>query len=101
MVDCILFFCKQKTAYELRISDWGSDVCSSDLDMRLRAVAIMGALGLAGCTPVAVGDAVTLKASLPQRPPQSADLSALLARMSLERKEIGRAPCRERVCRYV
>src|SRR3546814_6581819 len=28
----ILFFCfKQKTAYELRISDWSSDVCSSDL----------------------------------------------------------------------
>src|SRR3546814_1919820 len=29
----MLFFCffKQKTAYELRISDWSSDVCSSDL----------------------------------------------------------------------
>src|SRR3546814_10550231 len=26
-----LFFFKQKTAYELRISDWSSDVCSSDL----------------------------------------------------------------------
>src|SRR3546814_14355573 len=25
------FFCKQKTAYEVRISDWSSDVCSSDL----------------------------------------------------------------------
>src|SRR3546814_9267841 len=25
------FFFKQKTAYEMRISDWGSDVCSSDL----------------------------------------------------------------------
>src|SRR3546814_2370892 len=30
---CIMlfFFCKQKTAYEMRISDWSSDVCSSDL----------------------------------------------------------------------
>src|SRR3546814_15485039 len=29
---CVLFFFfKQKTAYELRISDWSSDVCSSDL----------------------------------------------------------------------
>src|SRR3546814_2425957 len=34
---CVLYFCsvcvffKQKTAYELRISDWSSDVCSSDL----------------------------------------------------------------------
>src|SRR3546814_1712421 len=30
---CFLFF-KQKTAYELRISDWSSDVCSSDLPAR-------------------------------------------------------------------
>src|SRR3546814_1933100 len=30
-----LFFFKQKTAYDMRISDWSSDVCSSDLD-RLR-----------------------------------------------------------------
>src|SRR3546814_9004191 len=28
---CALFFFKQKTAYEMRISDWSSDVCSSDL----------------------------------------------------------------------
>src|SRR3546814_5660684 len=30
----IFFFFKQKTAYELRISDWSSDVCSSDLHPR-------------------------------------------------------------------
>src|SRR3546814_9315279 len=34
MVSC--FFLKQKTAYEMRISDWSSDVCSSDLG-RLQA----------------------------------------------------------------
>src|SRR3546814_5279503 len=30
---CCMYFCffKQKTAYEMRISDWSSDVCSSDL----------------------------------------------------------------------
>src|SRR3546814_9073412 len=28
---CIFFFFNQKTAYEVRISDWSSDVCSSDL----------------------------------------------------------------------
>src|SRR3546814_359361 len=35
---CFFFFFKQKTAYEMRISDWSSDVCSSDLlfDRRLR-----------------------------------------------------------------
>src|SRR3546814_3400978 len=27
----VIFFFKQKTAYEMRISDWSSDVCSSDL----------------------------------------------------------------------
>src|SRR3546814_9143922 len=31
-----VFFFKQKTAYEMRISDWSSDVCSSDLGSRLR-----------------------------------------------------------------
>src|SRR3546814_10834015 len=31
----VFFFFKQKTAYEMRISDWSSDVCSSDLRMRV------------------------------------------------------------------
>src|SRR3546814_9092271 len=31
---CVVDFCKQKTAYEMRISDWSSDVCSSDLHSR-------------------------------------------------------------------
>src|SRR3546814_13864408 len=41
------FFCKQKTAYEMRISDWSSDVCSSDLHMEdvHRAGGIMAILG--------------------------------------------------------
>src|SRR3546814_6288998 len=30
----LFFFFKQKTAYEMRISDWSSDVCSSDLSRR-------------------------------------------------------------------
>src|SRR3546814_6372571 len=32
----VFFFFKQKTAYEMRISDWSSDVCSSDLLHTLR-----------------------------------------------------------------
>src|SRR3546814_1952926 len=36
---CYFFFFKQKTAYEMRISDWSSDVCSSDLG----ALALRGA----------------------------------------------------------
>src|SRR3546814_5357175 len=36
----LIFFFKQKTAYEMRISDWSSDVCSSDLNERgARAIA--------------------------------------------------------------
>src|SRR3546814_7734485 len=31
MIVIVFFFFKQKTAYEMRISDWSSDVCSSDL----------------------------------------------------------------------
>src|SRR3546814_4448027 len=34
------FFFKQKTAYEMRISDWSSDVCSSDLDVARTVFAI-------------------------------------------------------------
>src|SRR3546814_6418673 len=36
-VDCIVLFFKQKTAYEMRISDWSSDVCSSDLRHAVRS----------------------------------------------------------------
>src|SRR3546814_4931596 len=42
------FFFKQKTAYEMRISDWSSDVCSSDLQM-------------VGHRPAAGGDGVWLR----------------------------------------
>src|SRR3546814_8595011 len=42
-----LCFCKHKTAYEMRISDWSSDVCSSDLPSRfLGAEASVEGLGL-------------------------------------------------------
>src|SRR3546814_873518 len=45
---CVFFFGKQKTAYEMRISDWSSDVCSSDLSfprgMDFRALLGMGML---------------------------------------------------------
>src|SRR3546814_2824956 len=38
-----VFFCKQKAAYEIRISDWSSDVCASDLTTKvLTEAAIAG-----------------------------------------------------------
>src|SRR3546814_103173 len=45
MIDIsVFFFFKQKTAYELRISDWSSDVCSSDLLLELGRAGDVGAL---------------------------------------------------------
>src|SRR3546814_3216348 len=38
----LVFFFKQKTAYEMRISDWSSDVCSSDLDDQWPAKTVAG-----------------------------------------------------------
>src|SRR3546814_3230173 len=43
-VGCICFF-KQKTAYEMRISDWSSDVCSSDLALASSAAARIDVFG--------------------------------------------------------
>src|SRR3546814_991713 len=82
---CILcfFFFKQKTAYEMRISDWSSDVCSSDLGGKI----------------------------LPNNPERRVQLtisgkgSATKNFNPVSRKvnpfKIGRASCRERVCQYV
>src|SRR3546814_7352938 len=38
----VFFFFKQKTAYEMRISDWSSDVCSSDLVIYETNIAVAG-----------------------------------------------------------
>src|SRR3546814_1094306 len=46
MTVIVFFFFKQKTAYELRISDWSSDVCSSDLGCWL-AGSVLGAVSVA------------------------------------------------------
>src|SRR3546814_5423995 len=47
----VFFFFKQKTAYESRISDWSSDVCSSDLVRTKRRDAETGAVGAFACDP--------------------------------------------------
>src|SRR3546814_7050814 len=82
---CGFFFFKQKTAYEMRISDWSSDVCSSDLLL----------LPLAACAQGAAqgGDASAQGSAAVEVAEQ--DFDAWLA------GEIGRASCRERVCQYV
>src|SRR3546814_10644660 len=40
LIVLLFFFFKQKTAYEMRISDWSSDVCSSDLVDRLKSATL-------------------------------------------------------------
>src|SRR3546814_9323959 len=47
LLDCFFFF-KQKTAYEMRISDWSSDVCSSDLQGLLAEHELPARQGAAG-----------------------------------------------------
>src|SRR3546814_2564459 len=83
----LFFFFKQKTAYEMRISDWSSDVCSSDL---------IGSSGCARRQPIWTATATA--APKISNPLSSATLA--LARV-LAPIKIGRASCRERVCQYV
>src|SRR3546814_3694071 len=64
------FFFKQKTAYEMRISDWSSDVCSSDLvapedfAVALEVVAAVGGEEEGAALPVEAGDSVPRQARL-------------------------------------
>src|SRR3546814_5097152 len=86
-------FYKQKTAYEVRISDWSSDVCSSDLAIS-RAALISGA----------ADRVVTMTASYANERVQFGKpigrQQALQQNMAVM-AEIGRESCRERVCQYV
>src|SRR3546814_11851726 len=64
-VACVFFFFKQKTAYEMRISDWSSDVCSSDLyvalfDAAKGAMDMQGWVTLTNTTGTTFADARTL-----------------------------------------
>src|SRR3546814_4677051 len=85
------FFFKQKTAYEMRISDWSSDVCSSDL---LEAGARAGRRFLEDQGDLLAGELRLLVAAVLrflQRRSQPQEVA----------DQIGRASCRDRVCQYV
>src|SRR3546814_7891161 len=83
------FFFKQKTAYEMRISDWSSDVCSSDLNM----------VALAKAVPDFHACDARHRHSL--RHIDALELGARRATDDSADAEIGRASCRDRVCQYV
>src|SRR3546814_8897940 len=114
-VDCVgvcrgfFYFIKQKTAYEMRISDWSSDVCSSDLQTekhRQRDIA-------AGTQQQAFAQqAQRLQAEARKRREAAAEAyhqqQPGLVRPATAGElffpagqQIGRASCRERVCQYV
>src|SRR3546814_8491382 len=85
------FFFKQKTAYEMRISDWSSDVCSSDLPT-LRPLKTRP---FRSVSPSAATWSVRSAC-------RTAVFSRLISRLPPSRRlKIGRASCRERVCQYV
>src|SRR3546814_2178742 len=99
---CFFFFFKQKTAYEMRISDWSSDVCSSDLGAKALNAFIVETPELAlAAAKAADADraAGTLKA-LSGVPIGMKDLFATNGVQTTAAK-IGSASCRERVCQYV
>src|SRR3546814_10519801 len=99
-----MFCCfKQKTAYELRISDWSSDVCSSDLLRQFLPPALANHCALANVrddTLVFLVSSPVWKAKLRLLADAvlAAANSAGVPARELTLKEIGRAPCRERVC---
>src|SRR3546814_6180439 len=107
MYSVSFFFFKQKTAYEMRISDWSSDVCSSDLHDCVRTAA--SALGLpVAVAPVDADGVIDLDAlSKCLAEPGKPLLALMLANnetgvvQPVVEVEIGRASCRERVCQYV
>src|SRR3546814_3022546 len=103
---CFFFFFKQKTAYEMRISDWSSDVCSSDL--------CRSELGGIEWLDDPARSARRTRASLflfRTFSRQDQDRTVAMAPIRTQgvdqakavhaRHEIGRESCRERVCQYV
>src|SRR3546814_17417751 len=93
-----LFFFKQKTAYEMRISDWSSDVCSSDLDAPERPLAF-GRPGAGDPFPRRlVGARHERRTGVGHRPARRAAVGHSFGQ---RHEEIGRASCRARVCQYV
>src|SRR3546814_8610202 len=106
-VSVVCFF-KQKTADEMRISDWSSDVCSSDLLCLVQLSDGKGDEHLVRFSPGSKYDAPNLKAVLadPARLKlyhfARFDLAAIEHYLGVTAApEIGRASGRERVCQYV
>src|SRR3546814_9934480 len=92
--DFLFFFFKQKTAYEMRISDWSSDVCSSDLYSP--AIAKVANLRNLWRLFEKLRDRYLLG--------KYQEFGYIVHHVATNLRmlcKIGRASCRERVCQYV
>src|SRR3546814_10570150 len=107
-----VFFFKQKTAYEMRISDWSSDVCSSDLPLVCLTAysAPMAQLLDPHVDLLLVGDSLgmvlygfdsTLPVTLDMMIAHGGAVVRGSSHACVVVDQIGRASCRERVCQYV
>src|SRR3546814_3902377 len=99
------FFFKQKTAYEMRISDWSSDVCSSDLGLEEEGLmqghqAVVQLIDSVEVAPLPGGMQLGAEPRRHVRGDGDAAMPALRQKWH-HSGEIGRASCRERVCPYV
>src|SRR3546814_5460721 len=97
---CLFFFFKQKTAYEMRISDWSSDVCSSDLyPSRTRISQPMDRFSSSMMRNRKLPPLGALRAF--EAAARHRSFRKAADELAVTPTEIGRASCRERVCQYV
>src|SRR3546814_4720658 len=105
MITVVLF--KQKTAYEVRSSDWSSDVCSSDLAMAASGLPKdeVGALIFALCRPYTLQKYFATFLANYLRLPLSGTIMEVLGNgmtggLAFDEavNKIGRASCRDSVC---
>src|SRR3546814_1545194 len=94
-----LFYFKQKTAYEWRISDWSSDVCSSDL-IDVQAGERLPEAGQQFAPARRLRGEIQHPSKNNPHPQRRARKPSASPDFGSP-PEIGRASCRERVCQYV
>src|SRR3546814_19711835 len=109
----MFFFFKQKTAYELRISDWSSDVCSSDLTVEItdpatgayKVTLLDNVLHAGGPNDEGTDATATIAYSITDADGSTVPGNSLTITFDGDAPtlaaKIGRESCRERGCQYV
>src|SRR3546814_7281585 len=92
--DSVIFFFKQKTAYEMRISDWSSDVCSSDLTKPACDVAKGGTMSKHGLVEfdavLAIARRGSFRAAALELGLSTTALSNAIAKLRSEERRVGK-----------